>query len=50
MQREHVFLRWDVSVIVFWKGNVRQHRGESYFRINLVDEQVHLDLIFLDNV
>ncbi|CAD6222792.1 unnamed protein product [Miscanthus lutarioriparius] len=48
---EHISSIWDVSVMVFWKGNVRHHHGDTYLRVILKDEQTIviylLDLIFL---
>ena len=41
---------WDVSAMVFWKGNVRHHHGDTCLRVILKDEQVHFELIFLDHV
>jgi len=32
--------------MVFWKGNLRHHHGDTYLRVILKDEQVHFELIF----
>lgn len=40
VELEHIFWRWDVSAMVFWKGNIREYRGQEYLRVILVDEQV----------
>ncbi|CAL4935555.1 unnamed protein product [Urochloa decumbens] len=39
VERQHIYSTWDVSAMVFWKGNIRTHRGHRYLRLTLVDEQ-----------
>uniref|UniRef100_K3YKX0 DUF223 domain-containing protein n=1 Tax=Setaria italica TaxID=4555 RepID=K3YKX0_SETIT len=40
VELEHIFWRWDVSAMVFWKGNIREYGGQEYLRVILVDEQM----------
>uniref|UniRef100_K3Y1Z0 DUF223 domain-containing protein n=1 Tax=Setaria italica TaxID=4555 RepID=K3Y1Z0_SETIT len=39
VELEHIFWRWDVNAMVFWKGNIREYGGQEYLHVILVDEQ-----------